>query len=68
MKIDQIQDMSNDVILQEISSVEKELMNLRMGNTIGTIDNPLQIRQKRRDIARMKTVLRERELEIRKPK
>jgi ribosomal protein L29 len=36
-----------------------------MGNAIGTVENPLQIRFKRRDIARMKTVLTERERKIR---
>lgn len=65
MKVESIREMENDAINQEIDKTEKELMSLRMGNTIGTVDNPLEIREKRRDVARMKTVLRERELNIR---
>lgn len=65
MKIGNIRDMSDTDISQEISSLEREIMDLRMGNTIGTVENPTMIRFKKRDVARLKTVLRERELKIR---
>jgi len=65
MKIDQIREMQTEDIVAEIATQEHALMGLRMGNAIGTVDNPLELRFKRRDVARMKTVLRERELEIR---
>ncbi len=63
MKIDSIRDMENSAIESEIREQEKQLMEMRMGNAIGTVDNPVQIRYKRRDIARMKTVLRERQIQ-----
>ena len=62
MKIETIREMDDQAITTEISSLEKELMGLRMGNAIGIVENPLQIRFNRRAIARMKTVLRERAL------
>ena len=57
MKVEQIREMSDEEIVQEIDSLQKELMKLRMGNKIGTVDNPLEIRTKRRAISRMKTIL-----------
>ncbi|MDJ0837407.1 MAG: 50S ribosomal protein L29 [Acidobacteriota bacterium] len=63
MKIDSIRDMENSAIESEIREQEKQLMEMRMGNAIGTVDNPVEIRYKRRDIARMKTVLRERQIQ-----
>ena len=62
MSIQEIREMEDGVIREEIVSLEKEIMHLRMGNVIGSVDNPIQIRQKKRDVARMKTVLRERAL------
>jgi len=57
MKVEQIRDMSGEEITKEIDGLQKELMKLRMANKIGTVDNPLEIRTKRRTIARMKTIL-----------
>ena len=57
MKVDQIREMTDEQIVSEIDSLQKDLMKLRMGNKIGTVDNPLEIRTKRRTIARMKTIL-----------
>lgn len=65
MNIQEIRDMEDSVILEEITNAEKELMHLRMGNVIGSVDNPIQIRHKRRTVAKMKTVLRERALKLR---
>ena len=65
MKIDEVRAMSEEEIHERINDMEKELMNLRLGNGIGMTENPIQIRFKRRDVARLRTVLRERELNIR---
>lgn len=65
MKIQEIRDMDVKDIHEEITNAEKEVMLMRMGNAIGSVDNPLAIRSKKRDIARMKTVLRERALNLR---
>jgi large subunit ribosomal protein L29 len=60
MKIDDIREMDSAAISEEILDCEKALMELRMGNAIGTTENPLEIRYKKRDVARLKTVLCER--------
>jgi len=59
MKIEQIREMSVQDIQTEISALQKEVMNMRMGNKIGTVENPVEIRFKKRAIARMKTILTE---------
>lgn len=56
MKVKEIREMTDEAIAEHITNTEKELMHLRLGNAIGTVESPIQIRQKRRDIARMKTV------------
>jgi large subunit ribosomal protein L29 len=63
MKIADVRDMENQALMEEIDRLEKDIMHLRMANTIGTSENPVEIRSKRRDVARIKTVLRQRELE-----
>ncbi len=56
MKIKEIREMTDEALVENIANIEKELMHLRLGNAIGTVESPIQIRQKRRDIARMKTL------------
>lgn len=63
MKVDKVREMESHSIKEEVAKLEREVMNTRLGNAIGTIENPVEIRFKKRDIARMKTVLRQRELQ-----
>ena len=51
-------------IVARLRSTEEELFNLRFQFTIGQLQNHNRLRELRRDIARLKTVLRERELGI----
>lgn len=59
MNAEQIRDMKVEDIRSDLSSLERELLHLRMANRLGTAENPLAIRHKRRTIARMKTILNE---------
>jgi len=59
MKAEQIRDMKVEDIRSDLSSLERELLHLRMANRLGTTENPLAIRHTRRTIARMKTILNE---------
>jgi large subunit ribosomal protein L29 len=56
----------NEMTTQELSAREKELkeesFNLRFRLATGQLQNPLTVREIRRDIARVKTLLREREI------
>ncbi|CAM2066183.1 50S ribosomal protein L29 [Sulfidibacter corallicola] len=61
MKAQEIREMTDDAIVAAIADHEKQLMHLKMGNAIGTVESPIEIRQKRRTIARMKTILDQRQ-------
>ena len=54
-----IHDMSPDDVERRISDLKKELFNLRFRNTMRQLDNPLQIRGLRREVARLSTALAE---------
>ena len=46
---------------EELVAAKKELFNLRFQNATNQLDNPLKIAETKRDIARVKTVIREKE-------
>ena len=62
MKASEIRDLPVDEIEQRLSDTKEELFNLRFQNATGQLDNYKRIGELRRDIARIKTVLRHREL------
>jgi large subunit ribosomal protein L29 len=64
MKAEEIRNLTTAEIEQKISSFKEELFNLRFQLATGQLDNPTRIRDVRKNIARAKTVLRERELGI----
>lgn len=49
-------------IREKIREAEEELFNLRFQRVVGQVDNPMRFRILRREIARLKTVLREKEM------
>jgi large subunit ribosomal protein L29 len=62
MKTGEIRDMSVDDIDARISQLQEELFRLRFRSATQELENPMLLRTLRKDIARLKTVLREREL------
>ena len=62
MKANEIREISTDNIENQIAELKKELFNLRFQLATGQLENTARIRQVKKDIARMKTVIREREL------
>ncbi|AMX84837.1 50S ribosomal protein L29 [Geobacillus subterraneus] len=62
MKAKEIRDLTTAEIEQKIQSLKEELFNLRFQLATGQLENTARIRQVRKDIARMKTIIREREL------
>ena len=46
----------------ELSKMKKELFNLRFQHATGQLENPVQMRELKRNIARVKTIIREKEL------
>jgi len=63
MKNSEIRAMSNEEILKKIEESNEELFNLRFQQATGNLEKPSRIRDLRHTVARLKTVLRERELD-----
>ena len=61
MNVKEIRDKSTDELLKTLDEFKKELFDLRFQRATGSIDNPMRIRELRRSIARILTVLKERE-------
>ena len=59
MKANEVRKMSPEELNQKLGDLKKDLFNLRFQNATKQIDNPLKIVEVRRDIARVKTILRE---------
>ncbi len=64
MKAKDIRDLTTEEIQSKLKDSKAELFNLRFQSTIGQLDNPMKLKEVKRDIARMKTIIRERELKI----
>ena len=62
MKPQEIREMSSEEIERRIEEEQQELGKLHFNHAVAPLDNPMVLRNKRRDIARMKTILREREM------
>jgi len=56
-----IREMGADEIRTRVTELREELFNLRFRNTMKQLDNPLKIRESRREMARLLTVLKEKE-------
>jgi large subunit ribosomal protein L29 len=54
--------MSQDELNQNLAEFKTELFNLRFQLATGQLENPMRIREVKKNIARVKTILREREL------
>ncbi len=64
MKIQEIRDLSVQELETKIKDLKEELFNLRFQNATNQLDNPMRIASVKKDIARVKTVLKEKELGI----
>lgn len=62
MKAKQIHEMKTDELNSKLSELKQELFNLRFRHASGQLSNPMQMVICKKDIARVKTVLREREI------
>lgn len=60
--IKEIREINNADLLVEIDTLKEELFNLRFQQAIGQLENPSRLREIRKTIARIKTVITEREL------
>lgn len=65
MKIELLRDLTRPELQQKHHDLVEELFNLRLRKRVQEINNPLQLRTLRRELARIETVLREDELGLR---
>ncbi len=66
MKIKEIREKTSDAIVHELADMQKHLFDLRTQAVTEKLEDPSKLIKTKRDIARMKTVLRERQLAERK--
>ena len=66
MKISEVRELSTEELNAKVYSLKEQLFNLRRKKAVGNLDNMLEIKRVRKDIARIYTVLRERELGMNK--
>ncbi|GAA4873327.1 50S ribosomal protein L29 [Paenibacillus vulneris] len=64
MKASEFRNLTTAEIEQKVAGFKEQLFNLRFQLATGQLENPVQIREVRKEIARAKTILRERELGI----
>ena len=62
MKAAEVRDMNVEGLRQTVRDLEEELFRLRLRNVTHQLESPIMIRKVRRDLARCRTVLREREI------
>jgi large subunit ribosomal protein L29 len=62
-KATELRELPDEELLARIDAAKEELFNLRFQLATGQLDNPSRLKQVRHDLARIATVLRERELE-----
>ena len=62
MKVIEIRELSNEEINQKLKECKEELFNLRFEQATGSLEKPSRITDLRHTVARLKTVLREREM------
>ena len=57
----EIRELSNEELTKKIAEYKEELFNLRMNQASGNLEKPSRIKELRKLVARMKTIMRERE-------
>ena len=67
MKAFELRELSDTELIRRIQEEEENLANLRFQKVISQLENPMKLRLTKKDIARMKSILRERQLKKPEP-
>ena len=62
MKASEIRELSNAELNEKLTALIAELLNLRFQHAINQLENPMRMKEVKKDIARIKTVLRQLEM------
>jgi len=68
MKAEQLRELTKDELKQKLASTSKELFDLTYRAQTGSIEKPSRIKQARRDVARIRTIIREKDEEQKEQK
>jgi large subunit ribosomal protein L29 len=66
VKISKMRELTPEELDDRITELKSELFNLRFQQATGQLQNPIRLSQCRKDIARAKTIIRERELDLKR--
>ena len=64
MKVEEIRELSIDVLRDREKELDDQLFRLRIQKSMGQLEAPAKVREVRKDLARIKTILREKELHV----
>ena len=64
MKANEINNMTADDLNSKLAELKQELFNLRFQHAVNQLENPMRLKAVKKDIARVKTVIRKQESEI----
>ena len=62
MKTSEINELSTKEIVERLQVEKESLVRLRLNHAVSPLDNPMKLKEAKKNIARLKTVLRQREL------
>ncbi|MBC7333130.1 MAG: 50S ribosomal protein L29 [Actinobacteria bacterium] len=64
MRVSELRDLTKEELKSRLSELKKEIFSLKFQKAIGQLENPMRIKNLKRDIARINTLLREKEIGI----
>jgi large subunit ribosomal protein L29 len=64
MKTEEIRNLTTEEIVNKIDEIKEELFNLRFQKATGNLEKPSRIKELRKTVARMKTIIKEREMTV----
>lgn len=62
MKVSEIKELTSKEIVERLQIEKENLVRLRMNHAVSPLENPQKLKESKQNIARLKTILREREL------
>ena len=62
MELNKMREMTDLELNAELAKMKKDLFNMRFQHVTGQLENPIKMREVKRNIARVKTIIREKEL------
>ncbi len=63
MELKKMREMTDIELTAELKKMKNELFNLRFQHVTGQLENPIKLREAKKQIARVKTIIREKELQ-----